>query len=195
MHGSDNPPVLPREEHPLPRITLRPLAGLLAVEPAADSPSNKVGAFEPFVLPPIPDCIVEFASTLGDLQFHRHRRCLAVLLLLETTRAQWVARLPRQVCGRTGSCWSTSEDLGIHSTEVLAGTFQVRTDLGPDEVLHAVPPIDGVHLVQVPHPDQPRGLWSFLRVGGEVRPVVLSDVSFDENETALAAAMPRLTLL
>jgi hypothetical protein len=133
----------------------------------------------------------ELASTCMWF-WHRHRRCLGILLFLEPQRRRWTAVIPTQRCARDSSCWSACQrDVPAdHPASVLMGSFQSRV-LASDEEAQDCPPHDGLHLVLRVGVDQPI-VTGFLRCEGQTHRVAASDILFDDIGHAIESAIDRL---
>lgn len=145
--------------------------------------SDAVAGTEEFALPPLSKSLSDWLALGSDLFRQRHRRCVAVLLVFDLTTRRWGYGIPRQQASCDAVCWRMlKEDFPGMSTAVrVAGSLQMRV-LSPGEEPHdAVPPFDGLHLVQIPQQPQ-QTIWTFVRVGHQVNHVPAADVMCDDLE-------------
>ena len=144
-------------------------------------------------LPFIPKLLTDHLAVLCELVWQRHRRCFAVVLLLNPQTGDWCYGVPRQRCGKTASCWSTLRRHVPEAPEdtLLAGSFQTRVLAPGEDAADAVPPVPGAHIV---HEIKPQHLIRcFLRLDDRTHPVAARVVIADDLEAALEGWMPRLT--
>jgi hypothetical protein len=104
--------------------------------------------------------------------------------------------VPSQRCSRDAACWSAvREDFpGIVPHRRIGGSFQSRVLASGEEVADAVPPVPGVHFVQLLEKDTP-SIWCFIRTDDQTHHVRPQDVIVDDWDAALIEFAPRLQLL
>jgi hypothetical protein len=148
---------------------------------------------EPARLPVLPKMLTDHLALLCELVWQRHRRCFAVVLLLNPNTQDWCYAVPRQRCGRTASCWSTLRRDVPEAPEdtLLAGSFQTRVLAPGEDPADAVPPLPGVHMVHTVQPEHE--IRCFLRVDDQTHPVAARVVIVDDMEVAMQGWLPRLT--
>jgi hypothetical protein len=122
-----------------------------------------------FPLPEFPLSQCVWLNTLTHTFRDRHRRCLAVTLMVDARSRRWVRpELPTQRCSRDGVAWTLRpenyEDRPPHV--LIGGSYQMAVAGTFDEVLSRVPPFDDLHIVNVVRRKE-RQTFSFLTIGGE----------------------------
>jgi hypothetical protein len=196
------PPALPAGR-PLPVVRLLLPDGhdrpLVAPPDAPDGPaasSDPADAFDPFPLPPLPLSQHCWQTGLAAEFGRRHRRCLAALLVLDCRRRRWARPLlPAQACGRDGACWTLDPGGDARRPPPgyrVGGSFQACRAGDLFEAAAAVPPLDGLHVVQA---DTGRGwaAFAFLRAGGQTTVVPHEHATADDWDQALAEAAGWMT--
>ena len=159
-------------EFPVPAVKFLSLA-VTGAQVVVTSMSNadQVASFRPFKLPRIPLTIVHWASAVG-IVFRRERSaCLALTLMLDCEREEWVwPAVPRQRCGRRRTRWSPREVQGSDRPGVwVGGTFQSFAGAGGIfDVSEQAPSFDGVHLVDQYDRKALKASYIYVRHGGKL---------------------------
>lgn len=154
------------------------------------------GTGEAFELPVIPKSLTDWLALLGAEFLRRTDRCVAAVLLLHPERSEWRIGIPHQRCSHDASCWTIRpQDFpGVPHDACVGGTFQVRVLSAGERLQDAVPPTDGLHLILNMKEDG-QTIWTFLRLGEEVRSVPPRDFIQDDLDEALDKVMGRVELL
>lgn len=170
--------------------------------PHVTPPQSATTPLAPIPLPPVPRSLADWLAAFGQSFLHRHRRCVAALLLLDCSSGLWAMTIPTQRASRDSSCWQVagSDRPCLPPGFVVAGSFQTRLLCPGESMADAVPPVDGVHLVQDQHiqqnqPGEQFRIGCFLGVGGIVRPVSCEQVLLDDMALTLEEVMARVTLV
>lgn len=154
--------------HALQRINLKETAkGPQVMLPDAGEGTTQ----EPFDFPNLPYSTLNWLGALGQRVWNEHRKCCALLLLINPQRRCWGVTTPPQKPRRDGVSWQMTEatPVGDHSGEPLyvGGTFQMAQVEKPEQAVGLVPEIDGLHLVHAVDVF-PTGAWTFLRMEGRL---------------------------
>lgn len=153
-------------------------------------------SFEPFELPLIQQSQCQWMMQLCHNFNVRHQRCLALMLLMDCQTHQWGCCIPPQRASHDASCfWASRAELPEYPPSVrIAGSFQSRVLADQESPADAVPASEGLHLVLQIQQD-PISLIGFLRIQELVKPVLPSQVIFDDLMAALARCTDRVQLL
>jgi hypothetical protein len=166
--------------------------GCFLVNPPAKAPS----AFEPLELPLLSRSAADRMALLLEGLWQRQGRVAGFILFLDTRQKRWAWGVPRQRSGGESACWNVSRDdfPQLPPECVVAGSFQSRVFAGGEEPPDATPPADGLHFVLRIDPDA-RGIWSFVRMGGEPLAAMPGALIFDDFEDDLRNLTSRLTCI
>ena len=169
MSKSNNEPPSPISRA-LPLVQLRREGDAVIVVP--DSPE-----LQRFHLPRIDKSLVDWLSSALEQILREHQRCAAILLALDLSTPQWTFYVPRQNADRDAACWLLHKNptVVLPPTNRIAGSLQVRILAPGEEAADAIPPVDGLHIVQVFNEDI-LTMWCFLRVHHEAMHVDPDDV-------------------
>ncbi len=168
-------------------------AGQLCFVPRDQAGFSTTNA-EPQPLPSLPLSLTFWLMTLGDIHRQKSGRCLAALLLFDTSAKSWGIGLPRQWCSPDSVCWSLALDAEhqIPPSVIAAGSWQMRAQADPDELESVVPSMPGIHFVAQVLDEGQRHLHAFLRTGDVTRTINPADVTTDDWQFALNEAAGRL---
>lgn len=149
------------------------------------------------LLPRIPLSTMNWLGAFGQAVWERHQKCHALLLLANPIRQSWSVTVPPQSPREDGVSWRVANvvphgevDPGTH---LVAGSFQMCRAAVPEDALDLVPPGDGLHLIH-PVTVQPGGLWSFLRVAGQLDQYRPEDLIVDDQRVHIEQVMKLLNL-
>ena len=148
-----------------------------------------------FPLPPLGYSQLHWLTALAQLFYRQQQRCLAVLLMLETSPPRWALPvLPFQRCSSRGAAWQLTTDVLADRprSEVLAGSFQVSTR-PPADAPTLVPPYDGLHLVYLLQ-ESTTPLRLFLRCSGQLVAEAPHTWLMDDWQLALERSRERMML-
>lgn len=177
----------------LPQIRLLRKDGRALVAPPVSGALSMASAFEPFPLPKIPLSKLSWAGTFCEIAWQRHRRCVGIVLLVNTRTHRWGFGFPARRCSKTAACWSVSRadfpQLG--DAVFLGGSFQCRLLASGEEPEDAVPPADGLHIVMVVKGED-REVWGFVRAEDQVRHIPPEDVAIDDWAATFEECRDRL---
>ena len=162
----------------------------------ADAAGAEYPPFEPFSLVKFPRVMSDLLASLADRVYRGHDRCVAAVLLLELPVRTWQFRVPVQRCSHTSACWSVRvrDVQDVPANALLAGSFQSRRLSAGEEVADAVPPHDGLHLVQVLEPHA-QVIHCFLRGEGRTDAVPPQHVLLDDVELWLSECRHKLVFV
>lgn len=169
----------------------------LAAPTPGEAGRDLAKTFEPFVLPRLPESLLQWCTIVGDRVWSRRRRCLAVLLLLCCRSGRWTLRLPAQRCGSDDACWTvaTASIPGLPDDVWLGGTFQTRVIAPSEHPADAIPPVPGMHFMQGVGTSRDAGkVWTFIRMEGPARLVEPSRLVVSDWSVTVDEALPRLRL-
>lgn len=170
-------------------------AGGWIVTPIAVPLPAAADSFHPFVLPRIPQSLLDWLTIGAARAWGRHQRCIATLLLIDCRTGRWTIRLPWQRCGTHAACWNSRRDgiPGLSPNHRVSGTFQVLDVASGEDPLMLLPSADGVHLIL--------HAGTFWRIGsfyvcaaGKAQLVRAEHVIVNDYQSACDTAMPRLRL-
>lgn len=158
--------------------------------------SSVAPSFEPFELPLIQQSHCQWMLQLCHNFQVRHQRCLALMLLLDCQTHQWGVSIPCQRSSHDASCfWASRADFPEYPATVhIAGSFQSRVLAEHESPEDAVPASEGMHLVMQMQQEQ-ISLIGFLRIQEQIRPVLPSQVLYDDLMAALTRCTDRVQLL
>jgi hypothetical protein len=149
-------------------------------------------------LPRLPLTWVNWCDLAAERFYRRQRRCLLVLLMLDTGLRRWTYLLPAQRCSRYVARWDVAEDRslgGLPEQLLLAGSFQSAPPGHLAEAMYLPPPFDGIHLVNRRGASGRAGeAWSFVRREGELYVGDPAALIGDDIDQALADAAERIRL-
>jgi hypothetical protein len=182
----------------LPQVRLVQHERGVTVYPNLSSTAGNCDLAQPFELSQIPKSLTDRSALICQSFWHKHRRCLALVLMLDVKERYWSTVIPPQRSCRDSACWSAVRtDLpGILPSMVLLGSFQARM-LGPkEEAIDCPPPHDGVHFVHCIGIDPQISLVRcFLRAEGRTEEVSAADILVDDGHMSIEEALPRIQLV
>ena len=148
-------------------------------------------------LPLVPLTITNACATAADLFWQRSSRCCAIVLLLDVASRHWSWVIPRQTCSRDGCCWQAPRRELLSNlwpgSWYVAGSFQTRVVEHEEDVLDHVPPVPGVHFVQIRRGDNIH-IFTFLRLGPEDVRCPTRELVLQAGWATVEEALPRMTL-
>jgi hypothetical protein len=166
--------------------------GLLVVPPKGEH------HFESFPLPRLPTTDVHWAADFAARFWRARRRCVSAALMLDVMTRRWMPVVPTQNCARGGARWSCrpADFAGLPAHVRLAGSYQSHPAPGPFAAAAAVPPFDGIHVIeQPPYRRRPRLAYTFLRYRGEAALAEPAAVLANDVAAALSRFALRLRIV
>ena len=177
---------------PLPLVRLTVNSGRVMASSAA-----RAIAIESFALPHVPLSQLRWSETLVERFWREHKRCMALLLMLDVTARRWATPLiPSQRCESTRVSFRlhASDFVAVAPHLFVAGSLQMSNARDPFAAAAHVPAFDGVHVVKAGATAREGG-FIFLRCdGGEAALASPFSILVDDLEATFRQNAHRLKL-